>query len=510
MVENFVLHIVKKIGEYLAATVGRQFGYLIFYDRDIKNLEEQVQKLEDKRFRVQKSVKEAETKRETIAPDVERWLTLVNKLIEEATKFLEDEENANIGCLNGWCPNLKSRYSLSRKVTEKTESVEKLLGEGDFSRVSYPAVAPTVGTTFAFTRGFKGFESRRLTMNGIIEALTDDSIYVIGICGMGGVGKTTMVKEVAKKAEEKKMFDKIVMVVVSQNPDLINIQGEMAKILGFELSGGNNLFAKAGELGSRILKAGRILVILDDVWKRLELNDIGIPFGDNHKGCKIVMTSRNEDVCNGMDTQKNFKVGVLHEEEAWNLLKEMAGISDEGTSHPTNLQLMQMAVAKECGGLLIAIVIVERALRCKNKYSWDSALEQFRKSVVKNISGVDEKMFISLELSYDSLDRDEAKKCFLLCSLFLEDFDISTEDLVRYAIRIELFERVDSVHQTRNRVHSLVVDLKKCYLLMESDDAEWIKMHDVVRDVAISIASRKKHSIVVRCDEVLKEWPEKD
>ncbi|GMP86393.1 hypothetical protein CsSME_00039184 [Camellia sinensis var. sinensis] len=35
-------------------------------------------------------------------------------------------------------------------------------------------------------------------------------------------------------------------------------------------------------------------------------------------------------------------------------------------------------------------------------------------------------------------------------------------------------------------------------------------MHDVVRDVAISIASREEHSIVVRCDEVLKEWPKKD
>ncbi|KAL7257842.1 hypothetical protein ACSBR1_004036 [Camellia fascicularis] len=35
-------------------------------------------------------------------------------------------------------------------------------------------------------------------------------------------------------------------------------------------------------------------------------------------------------------------------------------------------------------------------------------------------------------------------------------------------------------------------------------------MHDVVRDVALSIASREEHSFVVRCDEVLKEWPEKD
>ncbi|CAL5423016.1 unnamed protein product [Camellia sinensis] len=178
MIVNIVLPIVMKVGEYLVAPVGRQFGYLIFYQRNIKDLEKRVQKLEDKRFGVQKSVEEAETKRETIAPDVERWLKTVNELNEEAKKFLEDEVKANKGCLNGWCPNLKSRYSLSRKATKKTQSVEELRGEGDFSRVSYPAVAPSVGTTFAFTGGFKGFESRRLIMNGVMEALTDDSIYL--------------------------------------------------------------------------------------------------------------------------------------------------------------------------------------------------------------------------------------------------------------------------------------------------------------------------------------------
>ncbi|XP_028085380.1 disease resistance protein At4g27190-like isoform X1 [Camellia sinensis] len=510
MVLNYVLPVVMKIGEYLVAPVGRQFCYLIFYDRNIKNLEKQVQKLEDKRFGVQKSVDEAEAKRETIAPGVERWLKTVNDLNEEAKKFLEVEVKANKGCLNGWCPNLKSRYSLSRKATKKTQSVEELRGAGVFSTVSYPTVVPSVGTTFAFTGGFKGFESRRSIMNGVMEVLTDDRIHVIGICGIGGVGKTTMVNEVAKKVEEKKMFDVIVMVVVSQNPNLITIQGQIAKILDLQDFGGNNLPTGAGKIRSKILSFGRVLVILDDVWKRLELNDIGIPFGDNHKGCKIVMTSRNKDVCNSMGTHENFEVGILHKEEAWNLFKEMAEISDEGTSHPTGLQLMQMAVAKECGGLPIAIVTVGRALRCKNKYSWDSALEQLRKSMVKNISGVDEKVFKSLELSYDSLDSDEAKKCFLLCSLFPEDFDIPIEVLVRYAIGIELFERIDSVHQARNRVYFIVDDLKKCYLLMESENEECIKMHDVVRDVAISIACRKEHLIVVRCDEVLKEWPKKD
>ncbi|CAL5423018.1 unnamed protein product [Camellia sinensis] len=343
-----------------------------------------------------------------------------------------------------------------------------------------------------------------------MEALTDDSIFVIGICGMGGVGKTTMVKEVAKKVEEKKMFDIIVMVAVSQNPNLINIQSEIAKILDLKNFEGNNLPTGMGKIRSKILKSGRVLVILDDVWDILELNEIGIPFGDDCKSCKIVLTSRSEDVCNGMNTQKNFMVRVLCEEEAWNLFKEKAAIPYNDTSHTIDFKSKQMAVMKECGGLPIAIVTVGRALKGKGKPSWDSALEQLRKPIVNNIKGVYDKVIKSLELSYNFLESKEAKKCFLLCPLYPEDFAIPIEDLVRYAIGIELFERIDSVHQARNRVYSVVDDLKKCYLLMESEKVDCIKMHDAVRDVAISIASREEHSIVVRCDEVLKEWPKKD
>ncbi|XP_028120895.1 disease resistance protein At4g27190-like [Camellia sinensis] len=463
-----------------------------------------------KRSDIQAEVDAAKSQSESIKTTVERWLTQAGELSNDANKFFEDEVKPNKGCLNGWCPYLKSRYSLSRKATKKTQGLEKLFGDGNFSGVSIPAVASHVGTKFTSMGGFKEFESRKSIVNEVMEALTHDSIYVIGICGMGGVGKTTMLKEVAKKVEEKKMFDTTVMVVVSQKPNLINIQGEIAKILDLKIFGGNNLPTGAGEIRSKILSIGRVLVILDDVWKRLELNDIGIPFGENHKGCKIVMTSRSKDVCNGMDTQKNFKVGVLDEGEAWNLFKEMAGIPYDDTSHKIDFKSAQKAVAKECGGLPVAIVTVGRALKGKGKPSWDSALEQLRKAIVNNIKGVYENVFKSFELSYNFLESKEAKKCFLLCSLYPENFAIPIEDLIRYAIGIELFERIDSVHQARNRVYSIVDDLKKCYLLMESEKVECIKMHDVVRDVAISIASREEHSIVVRCDEVLKEWPTKD
>ncbi|KAL7193370.1 hypothetical protein ACSBR2_025059 [Camellia fascicularis] len=90
-----------------------------------------------------------------------------------------------------------------------------------------------IASTFISARGFTGFESRRLIMNEVMEALIDDSINMIGICGMGGVGKTTLVKEVAKKAEENKLFNEVMLVEVPQDPSFTVIQGMIAAQLGF-------------------------------------------------------------------------------------------------------------------------------------------------------------------------------------------------------------------------------------------------------------------------------------
>ncbi|CAL5431309.1 unnamed protein product [Camellia sinensis] len=403
---------------------------------------------------------------QSIEPRVEQLLTRVDEVCKETERFLRDEDK-------GWCKNLKSRYSSSKEAKKKIQVVVKLYEElGDFS-----SALMGMASTFISTRGFKGFESRRLIMNEVMEALKDDSINMIGICGMAGVGKTTLVKEIAEKAEEKKLFNEVVLVELSQNPDSTDIQGMIAALLGFRFSE-RNLPDRAREVQKRILSK-RVLVILDDVWKKLELKDIGIPFGADHKSCKIVLTSRSEAVCNDMHTQKKITVQVLPEDEAWNLFKEHAGISDEGEGSTNHLQSTQKAVARKCGGLPIAIVSVGKAVKSNgtDETSWDYDLERVQKSICENIDGV----FEPLELSYKYLQSEEAKKCFLLCSLFPEDSSIPIEELVTYAIGLKLLQGVTTVGKARESTR-------------------------LIRDVAISIASSNKQSLMVR----LENWPEKD
>jgi Leucine-rich repeat (LRR) protein len=128
-------------------------------------------------------------------------------------------------------------------------------------------------------------------------------------------------------------------------------------------------------------------------------------------------------------------------------------------------------------------------------------------SIPKHIPGLDSKVYSSIELSYSYLKSEEAKSCFLLCCLFPEDYDIPIEYLVRYGVGRRFFAR-NNVAEARYEVHAMVKNLKRSFLLLDSKKEECVKMHDVIRDVAISIAD--KQGFLVRCDDKMEEWPEKD
>ena len=62
-----------------------------------------------------------------------------------------------------------------------------------------------------------------------MKALKDDNIPAIGVCGMGGLGKTMLVGKIATQAMKDKLFERTVTVVVSQTPNLKQIQKDIGK-----------------------------------------------------------------------------------------------------------------------------------------------------------------------------------------------------------------------------------------------------------------------------------------
>ncbi|RVW70674.1 putative disease resistance protein [Vitis vinifera] len=411
------------------ATLNFSFGYLFNYRSNIDDLRQQVEKLGDARARLERSVDEAIRNGDEIEADVDKWL-----------------------------------LRLSREAKKRARFVAEIQGDGKFERVSYRV--PLSGIGSAPFKGHEALESRMTTLDEIMEALRDAHVNIIGVWGMASVGKTTLMKQVAKQAEEEKLFDKVVMAYISSTPELKKIQGELADMLGLKFEEESEM-GRAARLCERLKKVKKILIILDDIWTELDLEKVGIPFGDDHKGCKMVLTSRNKHVLsNEMGTQKDFPVEHLQEEEALILFKKMAGDSIE----EPDLQSIAIDVAKECAGM-------------------------------------DAMVYSTLELSYKHLEGDEVKSLFLLCGLMFNKIYI--DDLLKYGMGLQLFQGTNTLEEAKNRIDTLVDSLKASKLLLDIGHNSFVRMHDVVRDVAIAIVSKVHHVFSLREDE-LAEWPKMD
>ncbi|KAM3706831.1 hypothetical protein ACJW31_03G180700 [Castanea mollissima] len=470
-------------------------GYLIRYKKNVVNLSNEVDELNDARDGVQRKVQAARDNVEEIEANVQRWLTRVQGINKEVQEFLKEEGQAKLKCFN-----LKARYQIGRKAHKMGLAVKELKYKATFQTVGHRV--PIQGGTTISTKGYEDFESRKLTLNGIMKALKDDSIRAIGVYGMGGVGKTMLVGEVATLAIKDKLFEKIVTVVVSQTPDLKKIQKDIAKELG--LSFQDETDSQKADLLRKRLKKEKILLIIDDIWSKIDLESRGISFGDDQKGSKLLLTSRFRDVLStDMDSQEIFSVGALSDDEAKHLFSKIVG---NFFAETLDFQSTMVEVVKECAGLPIAITTVANALKSrKDPKIWKDAVGQLKRANPTQIKEMHEKVYSSIKLSYDFLTK-EAQSLFLFCSIFEEDKAIPIDLLWRYLVGLDFFEDVYKMEEVRNRVHTLVDRLKVSCLLLEGNGSGTFKMHDVIRDVAIYIADKEEKMLTIRSLEGPEKW----
>ncbi|KAM5582465.1 putative disease resistance protein [Rosa sericea] len=350
---------------------------------------------------------------------------------------------------------------------------------------------------------FEEFEATRQAMNMVMKGLEDDEVTAVGVYGMGGVGKTTMVKHVSDQARKNGIFRHVIMATISQSPDLRKIQDQLADLLGFEFKEETEI-GRAARLSKEIMRRNKILIILDDIWERMDISRIGIPSYEELQKCnsKVLLTTRIWNVCHVMRCQEKITLNILSKEDSWTLFVRNAGRSFEST----NFENVARKVAGECRGLPIALIAVARALGDKDLVEWERAAQRLEKSQTAN---PDDKGDASecIRLSYDYLKDEDYKSCFLLCCLFPEDYDIQIENLFNYVIGKGLFRDAETIEEARGTTNLVVAHLKNCSLLLDSEEDGCVRMHDVIRDTAMIIAKSKDgHGFLVKAGSGLKHW----
>ncbi|GLT36305.1 hypothetical protein SLA2020_106930 [Shorea laevis] len=279
---------------------------------NVEKLKGQVAELKEGIDNVEQEAQAAEREGKEIVQRLKTWLNEAGKFIEAANTIEDDEEKAKKKCFFGMCLNPLSRYKLSKRAEEDSQKIAKHAQKvpGFNLQNSYPPIPQRV--VAAPVKGFQEFESRMDVLNEIMKALESPNINIIGVHGMPGVGKTMLLNEVKRKAEQEKLFDAVVMAsVTKKDPNYRKIQADIAYGLGLELPVGIADLIVADRLRARFLKERKVLVILDDIWDKLDLEAVGIPFEDQQRmnvdtgssstkdqqmKCKILFSSRELNV----------------------------------------------------------------------------------------------------------------------------------------------------------------------------------------------------------------------
>ncbi|KAJ0076188.1 hypothetical protein Patl1_34307 [Pistacia atlantica] len=326
-------------------------AYIRDLEENLGDLQTEYRKLIEARNDVTRRVMIAEEQHEMKRLDqVQGWLSRVEAVGTEVEEIIKDssQENERL-CLGGYCSrNCKASYKFGKRVAEKLRAVATLKSEGDFK----------------FWR-----------------CLEEKQVGIIGLHSTGGVGKTTLLTQINNNfCNDQNDFDVVIWVVVSKDHQVEKIQEDIGKKIGLSSESWKkkSLLDKAQDL-FKILSKKKFVLLLDDIWERVDLTKVGIPHPDPNNGSKIVFTTRFVEVCGHMEAHKHFRVEFLANEEAWKLFQSKVG-EDILNNHPDILELAKI-VAKECSGLPLALFTIGRAMAFKKTPGeWSYAIQVLKRS----------------------------------------------------------------------------------------------------------------------------------
>ncbi|KAI9107911.1 hypothetical protein K1719_021247 [Acacia pycnantha] len=485
--------IIWDITKCLCGCAKKEADYIYKLEENLESLRDKWEDLQSMKEDLKTRVDEAEnTGGMRRAQEINRWLQKVDNIQQEVTDIEVQTKEIQDKCLSKCCPkNCKSSYKLGKKAAKILNNVDNLAAEGkrysseNFKIAHRRALEPiemlldeVVGLDLMFDKVWKGIE--------------EENVGIIGLYGMGGAGKTTLLKKINNELVNRGLgFDFVIWVVVSKEPNLNSIMDSIRKFIRI----GDGIWTQCSDQGhkaveiNRVLKEKKFILLLDDIWDKLDLKLVGVPHPkDTNFQSKVLFTTRLENVCAKMQVQEKFKVEILNEKEALELFCMKVG-EETLHSHP-NIPRLAEKMAKECKGLPLALIVLGSSMAgVKSVEAWEHSINNLTSSLLTK-PDLEEKVFSILKYSYDKLDEVE-KRCFLYCALYPEDYEIQVSNLIDKWMWEKFLckEMTMSVQDMCGHGETVIEKLKLSCLLESIEDdffvSRTVKMHDMIRDMAM-------------------------
>ncbi|XP_059452493.1 disease resistance protein RUN1-like [Corylus avellana] len=288
---------------------------------------------------------------------------------------------------------------------------------------------------------------------------------MVGIWGMGGIGKTTISKAIYNQifhSFEGKSFLANIRETFKQPNGQVRLQEQLlSDILKIGKIKVNNVDRGLTMIKER-LRGRRVLVILDDVDKLEQLNAIARSRDWFGPGSRIIITTRDEQLLKALEVDEVYIAEEMCENESLELFSWHAFRN----SYPTKDYMdLSRSVVAYSGGLPLALEVLGSFLFSRSKEEWKSTLEKLKRIP-------DDKIQTKLKISFDGLSDSTQKDIFLDISFFFIGIDKN------YVIQIldacNFFPEI-----------GISVLIQRC--LLSIDEKNKLVMHDLLRDMGREI-----------------------
>ncbi|PHT52298.1 hypothetical protein CQW23_06760 [Capsicum baccatum] len=314
---------------------------------------------------------------------------------------------------------------------------------------------------------------------------------VIPIVGMGGIGKTTLAKEVYNNESVLRRFDVHAWATVSQQHDRKEILlGLLRSTIKMEDRVKTRGEAELADMLQKSLKRKRYLIVLDDIWSCEVWDGVRqcFPTEDN-AGSRILLTTRNNEIaCYAGTENLSMQMDFMDQDESWNLF-ESAAFSSEALTY--EFETVGKQIADECHGLPLTIVVVAGLLKSKRAIEdWESVAKDVKSFITND---PDERCSRVLGLSYDHLTSD-LKTCLLHFGIFPEDSDIPVKRLVRSWMAEGFLKLENDLEGGAEKCLQELVDrclVLACKKSLDGTKIRSCKVHDLIYNLCLREVQRE-------------------
>ncbi|RLN05096.1 hypothetical protein C2845_PM13G24160 [Panicum miliaceum] len=354
-----------------------------------------------------------------------------------------------------------------------------------------------------------GRKNEKQAIMKLISNNGSQQLEVISICGMGGLGKTTLVKSVYQSQELYSQFDKRACVTIKRPFDPKDVLSSLAMQVRdkeMEVDGRAKVGVEQPSLSS-LLEGHNYLIVLDDVSSTTEWDAIRQQFPAT-AASRIIVTTGVENIAKYCSSEKDrnvHRLKILDDKDAHDLFtKKVFGETTDLEHQYPELAEEAKSILKKCNGLPLAIVTIGGSLAKQQKtpMEWRKLNEHISAELEMNPKlGL---IKIVLLKSYDGLPY-HLKSCFLYLSIFPEDYNIRRQRLVQrwtaegYSteVRGKSLGEIADCYFTELIDRSMMLPSRESIGCRRGIDS--CQIHDLMREISISKAMDE--NLVFRLEE---------